>query len=250
MSIRLHLIWGPTSTGKTAKSIALARAIGAPVIALDRVQCYPELATGSGRPSLSELNGTIRVYICERNVSSGIVSSVEANNLLKNKVEQYSRRYPQIILEGGSVSLINEMISDKYWSRGFNWVLKKIDLGHHEDFMVRARKRVWEMIRRERGGVSILDELVGLWKDPTNHFTLEDTDGYRAIIRFARAMNMHVHMMASLDQDVMGTLVERVADEYWQHAIWQEKKFFTIPATWERADASTLRGIYANGDET
>lgn len=104
MPVRLYLIWGATTTGKTAQSVALARSAGAPVISLDRVQCCHELAVGSGRPSPSELLGTRREYLCEREVSRGVVSAAEANQLLLDKVARYATQERALILEGGSVS--------------------------------------------------------------------------------------------------------------------------------------------------
>lgn len=46
----LHLIYGPTCSGKTDMAIQIAQETGWPVVALDRVQCCPQIATGSGRP--------------------------------------------------------------------------------------------------------------------------------------------------------------------------------------------------------
>ncbi|WP_352513759.1 MULTISPECIES: isopentenyl transferase family protein [unclassified Mesorhizobium] len=41
----------------------MSREAGRPVIALDRVQCCPQIATGSGRDSDPELQSTQRVYL-------------------------------------------------------------------------------------------------------------------------------------------------------------------------------------------
>ncbi|MCA1494794.1 hypothetical protein I6F11_28430 [Ensifer sp. NBAIM29] len=45
----IYLIYGPTCSGKTDLAIQIARETGWPVIALDRVQCCPQIAAGSGR---------------------------------------------------------------------------------------------------------------------------------------------------------------------------------------------------------
>nr|ASK44383.1 hypothetical protein [Agrobacterium tumefaciens] len=50
----LYLIFGPTCTGKTAAAITLSEHTGIPVLALDRIQCCPQLSTGSGRPTAAE----------------------------------------------------------------------------------------------------------------------------------------------------------------------------------------------------
>lgn len=62
----LHLIYGPTCSGKTDMAIQIAQETGWPVVALDRVQCCPQIATGSGRPLESELQSTRRIYLDSR----------------------------------------------------------------------------------------------------------------------------------------------------------------------------------------
>lgn len=159
MPIRLYLIWGATTTGKTAQSVALARATGAPVISLDRVQCCQELAVGSGRPSPSDLLGTRREYLCDRSVSSGVIPAADANQLLFDKVVRYSAHERALILEGGSVSLINAMIRDERWSEQGEWALCRIALPGRAVFMAQAIKRVRDMLEPPPGHAGILDEL-------------------------------------------------------------------------------------------
>ncbi len=161
MPIRLYLIWGATTTGKTAQSVALARATGAPVISLDRVQCCQELAVGSGRPSPSDLLGTRREYLCDRSVSSGVIPAADANQLLFDKVVRYSAHERALILEGGSVSLINAMIRDERWSEQGEWALRRIALPGRAVFMAQAIKRVRDMLEPPPGHAGILDELGG-----------------------------------------------------------------------------------------
>ncbi len=236
MPIRLYLIWGATTTGKTAQSVALARATGAPVISLDRVQCCHELAVGSGRPSPSDLLGTRREYLCDRSVSSGVIPAADANQLLFDKVVRYSAHERALILEGGSVSLINAMIRDERWSEQGEWALRRIALPGRAAFMAQAIKRVRDMLEPPPGQAGILDELEGLWAHPGNHAVLEDVDGYRQIIRYARASQVPIDRITSIDRSTMAILVERIAQEYWEHALWQEQEFLGIPATWRRAD--------------
>ncbi|CBJ40901.1 Isopentenyl transferase (Dimethylallyl transferase) (Trans-zeatin producing protein) (plasmid) [Ralstonia solanacearum CMR15] len=236
MPVRLYLIWGATTTGKTAQSVGLARSTGAPVFSLDRVQCCHELAVGSGRPSPSELLGTRREYLCEREVSRGVVSAAEANQLLLDKVTRYATQERALILEGGSVSLINAMIRDARWSERGEWVLRRIPVPGRAAFMAAARKRVRDMLDPPPGQAGILDELQGLWGHPRNHAVLEDIDGYRQIIRHASASQVPIGQIATIDWHMKALLIERIAQEYWEHALWQEQEFLGIPANWMRAD--------------
>ncbi|GLU31241.1 isopentenyl transferase family protein [Trinickia caryophylli] len=232
MTIRLYMIWGPTTTGKTALSVALARMVGVPVLSLDRVQCCHEIAVGSGRPSPEELEGTAREYLCHRRVADGVVSAAEANRLLKAKVLDYSRHLPALILEGGSVSLFNEMTADDSWAHIAEWVLQRVPLPAQDVFMKRARGRARAMLDAPAGERSMLDELVDLWRDPRTHAVLEDIDGYRQLIGYARAAGIPVVELSNAAPEIFDDWVELIAREYWEHACWQEQRFASPPTCW------------------
>lgn len=231
MSVSLHLIRGPTSTGKTAAAVTLAERTGATVISLDRVQCCFEISTGSGRPLPSELRGTSRIYLCSQKVVDGVIPADKANALLKQRVAECATGGNLLILEGGSVSLLNRMISDPYWER-FQWRADSLPLGDPDMFLARARARVWEMLQRKEGQSSLLDELVSLWSDPDTHSILEDIDGYRYAIRFARKHGLSIPRMLDLDTELKQRLVEGIAEEYLDHARWQTREFLDLPSSW------------------
>lgn len=232
MSFTLHLIRGPTSTGKTAAAVALAERTGAPVISLDRVQCCFEISTGSGRPMPRELRGTKRIYLCSRKLIQGIIAADEANELLKQRVAECAVSSELVILEGGSVSLLNRMISDPYWER-FQWRADSLQLGDPDMFLTRARARVQEMFQHREGEPSLLDELVSLWSDPATHPILEDIDGYRYVIRFAREHGFPVPQIVELDRRRQRQLIEGIAEEYLDHARWQTREFHPLPLSWQ-----------------
>lgn len=137
MSCILHLIWGPTCSGKTEVAVALAEQTGWPVIALDRVQCCPEMSTCSGRPLPAELRATRRIYLASRAVREGIIAADEAHALLVDLVDRRSAA-GGVILEGGSISLINRMILDPYWANDWQWRSHRLLLGECADFLDRA----------------------------------------------------------------------------------------------------------------
>ncbi len=227
----LHLIWGPTTTGKTAYSVALAERIGAPVIALDRIQCCTDLAMGSGRPSDDELKGTRRHYLANRRLSQGIISSIEANDLLKQLVAEQGVRCQDIILEGGSVSLLDVMVQDEYWS-SFLWSFKYFEIGDPDGYLVRARMRVNDMFHPQDGRASLLEELDHMWRDPMLRAALEDVDGYRCAVGFARQRGMPISALLSMDAGASQELVNEIAKEYLQHAQWQMARLRPVPASW------------------
>ncbi|RAT11855.1 MULTISPECIES: isopentenyl transferase family protein [Lonsdalea] len=232
MNTTLHLIWGPASTGKTAKSVALAERNGAPVLVLDRIQCCPDVAIGSGRPSEQELRGTKRVYLNSRPIAQGIISAQQAVERLHQLIDHYSAIYPLIILEGGSVSILQEMVKHRTWGQQYAWSFEPVPMPSTEHFLKRATQRVWEMFYPGDGLKSLLDEMVQIWAYPEYRYTLADIDGYRCIISYMHQRRRHVDEILHMSLDEHKQLAEEIAREYWQHALWQQENFPAIPHTW------------------
>ncbi|WP_367683169.1 isopentenyl transferase family protein [Xanthomonas oryzae] len=237
MSCILHLIWGPTCSGKTEVAVALAEQTGWPVIALDRIQCCPEMSTCSGRPLPAELRATRRIYLTSRAVREGIIAADEAHALLVDLVDRHSA-VGGVILEGGSISLINRMILDPYWANDWQWRSHRLLLGERADFLDRALRRGEKMLRTGMGRPSLLEELVALWPDPALRPTIEDVDGYRYAIRFARQWNVPVGQLLSIGDEMKQRLIHGIAEEYLGHAQWQERDLLTLPANWQAQDVS------------
>ncbi|MGV1832246.1 isopentenyl transferase family protein [Agrobacterium vitis] len=218
----LHLIFGPTCTGKTAAAISLSEHTGIPVLALDRVQCYPQLSTGSGRPTAAELRGTKRIYLTEAPLAKGIIAAARAHDYLIGEVYSHEPQ-GRLILEGGSVSLIRHMAQSRYWDLGFRWHISRHHLEDDEAFLTGARARVRNMLQPYEGK-SLLQELVCLWKEPAVRSTLEKIDGYRYAIQFARRNKLDVDALMHLGPDQNDELVDGIAREYLSHARLQEKE--------------------------
>ena len=224
MNVYVHLIWGPSC-------VALAERSGLPVVALDRILCSPGLATGSGRPLPSELRGTPRIYLASRRLVDGMMTASEAKALLKHAVAQHGGS-GAVILEGGSISLLREMMADPHWANGFRWSSRRFRLGDPAVFLDRARRRVEQMLRADEGRPSLLQELVAAWVGPVLRPALEDVDGYRYAIRFAQQWGVPVPRLPDIDAELRQRLVQGIAEEYLGHAQWQERDLGKLPATW------------------
>ena len=175
-----HLIIGPTGIGKTARSVALAKQIGAPVIVLDRVQVYQELTIASGRPLARELDGTTRIYLTERRVADGELLVSEAFYLLLQQIETVGFSHPCLILEGGSVSLWTALFEGGLLASAPSSVQY---LAVHSKVAYRQRlaARILDMLR---GQVSILDELAQVWCKPQQRMFAQKIGGYSAIVQW------------------------------------------------------------------
>ncbi|WP_189136012.1 isopentenyl transferase family protein [Wenjunlia tyrosinilytica] len=113
----LHLVLGPTGVGKTARSVQLASRYACPVVVLDRVQCHPRLAVGSGRPTARELRGTPRLYLDDRPVAQGVISAPEAvDRLMEALKRMWDRDISRVVLEGGSISILEELFRRPDWA--------------------------------------------------------------------------------------------------------------------------------------
>ncbi|GAB4207692.1 MAG: (dimethylallyl)adenosine tRNA methylthiotransferase [Roseiflexaceae bacterium] len=139
--MQIHLILGPTGVGKTAHATRLAHSLMEPVIVLDRIQAYPELSVGSGRPGASEYAGTERLYLADRRVAQGDFLVRDALDALHTLLRRNSR----VIVEGGSISLLNALFATSWFQRASVSydVLGLPDLASYQE---RVKRRIGAML--------------------------------------------------------------------------------------------------------
>ena len=65
----VYVVAGPTASGKTAISVALAQALGTAVISADSRQCYTEMQIGTARPTDAEQGGVPHYFIGSHSVT-------------------------------------------------------------------------------------------------------------------------------------------------------------------------------------
>lgn len=88
---KLICVVGPTASGKTALSIALAKQLNTEIISADSMQIYKELDIGTAKPSMQERDGIIHhmLDIIDSNDSFSVARYVEqadkcAQNIIAN----------------------------------------------------------------------------------------------------------------------------------------------------------------------
>ena len=230
---RLQLIFGPTTCGKTERSIALAAQLGAPVIVLDRIQCHPEIAVGSGRPPHAELRGTARHYLLERPLAEATVPTEEAHRALISLVDAHARGEELLILEGGSVSLLERMVSDPYWKR-YAWSWERLSLPSTPDFPSRLKRRMGEMLRPADGSPGMLHELAAAWPDPRSRAAVLDLFTYELAAQATAHAGLPVERAPELDVAAAPALTREMGAAVWRHARWQDDVLPEPPASWTR----------------
>jgi hypothetical protein len=223
MRPRLHLITGPTTTGKTARAVELAARTGASVIAVDRIQCHSALSVGSGRPSAEELRSTHRIYLCDRPVADGELPPALANDLLHGIVESLVQRDSLVILEGGSISLLHAIYEDHTWAT-YQWSYERLDLAAPNVFRTKAQARVRRMLARG-ARPSMLDEAAAASLEPRSREVLMGIVGYRTLCRYAQARVLPVSELARRGTPYdMACLTDEIVDDYLAYALRQERE--------------------------
>lgn len=221
---RLHVIIGPTTTGKTRRAVTLAEQTGAPVIVLDRIQCFPELAVGSGRPGADELRSTRRVYLADRKVAQGELPAATANALVHTHVARLLQDENLVLLEGGSVSLLQAIAADPRWA-GYEQTWERLVLQDVEGYLAKAASRIRDMLAPADGSPSMLDEIAALWPDARTHAVLNGIVGYRSIIAYAGRYGIPVDRLAhDLTAAQIDRIVQDIAREFLVYARWQERE--------------------------
>lgn len=97
----VHVIAGPTASGKTAAAIRLALALKAEIISADSRQCYRELRIGVARPSPEELAAVPHHFIASHAVSENLTAAdFEAYALAKADV--LFEKSDHVVMVGGT----------------------------------------------------------------------------------------------------------------------------------------------------
>lgn len=105
---QLIVIEGPTASGKTALSVALAKALNTVVLSADSRQFYRELSIGTAKPSPEEMEDIPHYFIDSHSISTPVSAAqyeAEAMELIRGELVHY----PQLILAGGSGMFIDAL---------------------------------------------------------------------------------------------------------------------------------------------
>lgn len=105
---QLIVIEGPTASGKTSLAVALAKAWDTVVLSADSRQFYKELAIGTAKPTMEEMQGIPHYFIDSHPISTPVSAAqyeAEAMELIQGKLAHY----PKLILVGGSGMFIDAL---------------------------------------------------------------------------------------------------------------------------------------------
>ncbi|MBQ7336531.1 MAG: tRNA (adenosine(37)-N6)-dimethylallyltransferase MiaA [Clostridia bacterium] len=99
--IRILAVVGPTASGKTALSIALAKRLNGEIVSCDSMQIYRRMNVGTAKPTPEEMDGVVHhlLDIAEPDTPFSVAEYVSA---AKNAVEEICKRGKLPIFCGGT----------------------------------------------------------------------------------------------------------------------------------------------------
>jgi adenylate dimethylallyltransferase len=218
--VAVQLVLGPTGVGKTQLSDTLAAGheherAPVPVVVLDRIQCHPDLAVGSGRsdrPRRWHLDP-------QRPLAAGELSPDEAWDRAVELIDKAVVEFDAAIVEGGSMSMVARLA--QRWqelqcdSRSMSvTVVRPASRAWHER---RVRQRVREMIG-DGGPGTMVAEAHRAAADPATYALVATIVGYRELLTAA----------CPLDVDA---LVEAITAAHLQYAAAQLRGLDRAAAT-------------------
>ncbi len=134
MKKKIIAVIGPTASGKTALSIALAKKINGEIISCDSMQIYKKMDIGTAKPTKEEQAMAIHhlIDVVEPNVE---FSCADYSVLAKQKIEEISRRGKVPIFCGGTGLYIDHVLFNTSFS----------DAGQDTEY----RKYLEDMVEKE-----------------------------------------------------------------------------------------------------
>ena len=99
---QLIIIGGPTASGKTGLSVALAKELNTVILSADSRQFYREMSIGTAKPSKEEMDDVKHYFIDSHNIQDEVTAGQfekEATEILEKEFQDHDR----IILVGLSL---------------------------------------------------------------------------------------------------------------------------------------------------
>lgn len=166
---KLIVIAGPTASGKTSLSVALAKQLRTVIFSADSRQFYRELSIGTARPTEEEMDGISHYFIGSHSMEEELSSArfaQQAEPLLLEAFEQHN----EIVLTGGSGMFIDALCY------GLD------DIPHSSELREKLNKEV-----KEQGTEKLLEEI--RLQDP-EYYELMDRNNPVRVIRAVEVLRL------------------------------------------------------------
>jgi tRNA dimethylallyltransferase len=166
----LIILTGPTSVGKTALSIALAKAVNGEIISADSMQVYKHMDIGTAKITTEQMDG-VPHYLIDELEPEEEFNVVRFQQLTKKYMEQIYAKHKIPILVGGTGFYIQAVL---------------YDIDFTENDTDTTYRRELEQILQEQGGAYLHDMLSKI--DPSSAEAIHPNNSKKVIraLEFAK----------------------------------------------------------------
>jgi adenylate dimethylallyltransferase len=219
VSSHVHLIAGPTGTGKTEAAMELAAANGGPVVVADRIQCFVDLPMISAR--FADAAAPHRHHLSGRVVPDGDYPVDEAAHALLYLVQSLTRQHRYVVVEGGSISLLHRFVNRR-GRFSFRFTTEVLHLSDGAAYRDRLRARALRMLR---GGM--LEEFAQAWRHREQREFVASVKGLEPLVRWCQDNRAQPEELAGLNRGgpELAELAELVAQVHAEHGHEQHAVF-------------------------
>ncbi len=105
----IHVVHGPTASGKTSLAIDLALCLNTEVISFDSRQFYKELNIGVARPTILQLNSVKHHFIATNSIKTPL-NAFEFATLAKPLMDNLIEKNGAVVLVGGSALFADALL--------------------------------------------------------------------------------------------------------------------------------------------
>ncbi len=109
--IPLIVVVGPTASGKTSLSIALAKCFDAEIVSADSMQIYKSMDIATAKPTTEEMQGIPHHLIDFLDVSEKF-SVAQYLDIARKTIEEINSRGKKVIIVGGTGLYINSLVDN------------------------------------------------------------------------------------------------------------------------------------------
>ncbi|QII03667.1 TIGR00730 family Rossman fold protein (plasmid) [Rhodococcoides fascians A21d2] len=228
----MHLIVGPTGSGKSDRADKLARKINAPVLVADRFQCLVDMPVSTARPDQNDSaqEEVRRYYLPDRHLEQGPLSGPDACLALIFMIGKLALSEQSIVVEGGSISTLGALMSTEFLPFDLKVIRRSITSRTQHHNLLRQRAREMIVTGDPLSGKGLIEEVADAWRNPSTRAVVESINGPEAVLDWCRNAGRSPDslMRSQLSSDDLEQLIDAVADAHLFHALDQDLSFQTM----------------------